>query len=135
MPHFPSLEWLQRLKDKLNSDERYGQIARNWEGDMLVLIEPDGALTQALAYYLDLWHGKCRDVYIVDQNNKEVKPFLTLRGRYEVIIRVIKGELDPIQAMLTRKLHVEGNMIVLVRNVPTVMEFIRCCRENTDSYT
>ncbi len=134
MPHFPSPEWLPSLKDKLNTDERYAQIARNWEGDMLVYIEPDGALTQPLAYYLDLWHGKCREVYIVDQN-QEVKPFLTLSGRYGIIVRVIKGELDPIQAMLTRKLHVEGNMIVLVRNVPTVMEFIRCCRENTDSYT
>lgn len=134
MPHFPSPEWLPSLKDKLNTDERYAQIARNWEGDMLVLIEPDGALSQPLAYYLDLWHGKCREVYIVDQN-QEVKPFLTLSGRYGIIVRVIKGELDPIQAMLTRKLHVEGNMIVLVRNVPTVMEFIRCCRENTDSYT
>ncbi len=134
MPHFPSPEWLPSLKDKLNTDERYAQIARNWEGDMLVYIEPDGALTQPFTYYLDLWHGKCREVYIVDQN-QEVKPFLTLSGRYGIIVRVIKGELDPIQAMLTRKLHVEGNMIVLVRNVPTVMEFIRCCRENTDSYT
>ena len=134
MPHFPSPEWLQKLKDKLNTDKHYAQIARNWEGDMLVLIEPDGALTQPLAYYLDLWHGKCRKVDVVDQN-QEVKPFLTLSGRYEIIVRIIKGELDPIQAMLTRKLHVQGNMIVLVRNVPTVMEFIRCCRENTDSYT
>ena len=134
MPHFPGPEWLQSLKDKLNADARYGQVARHWEGDMLVFIEPDGALTQPLAYYLDLWHGKCRDVYIVDQN-QEVKPFLTLSGRYGNIARVIKGELDPIQAMLTRKLNVQGNMIVLVRNVPTVMEFIRCCRENTDSFT
>jgi len=134
MPHFPSPEWLQSLKDRLNTDERYGDVARNWEGDMLVLIEPDGALPLPIAYYLDLWHGTCRDAYVLD-HNQEIKPFLTLSGRYEVIIRVIKGELDPIQAMLTRKLHVEGNMIVLVRNVPTVMEFIRCCRENTDSFT
>jgi len=134
MPHFPSPEWLFSLKERLNSDARYNHVARNWEGDMLVFIEPDGALTQPLAYYLDLWHGKCRDVAIADQG-QEVKPFLTLSGKYDMFVRIIKGELDPIQAMLTRKLKVQGNMIVLVRNVPTVMEFIRCCRENTESYT
>jgi putative sterol carrier protein len=36
------------------------------------------------------------------------------------------------QALMTRKLSVHGNMAVLMRNVPTVLEFVRCCREVTD---
>ena len=35
---FPSAEYLQALKDKLNSDERYSKIAQNWEGDMRLIV-------------------------------------------------------------------------------------------------
>ena len=42
---FPSEEWLTGLEAKLNSDQRYAEIAKNWEGDLLFLIEPEGNLT------------------------------------------------------------------------------------------
>src|SRR3972149_9030147 len=59
---FPSEEWLTGLETKLNSDERYGEIAKNWEGDLFFFIEPEGNLKEQLTFYLDLWHGKCRKV-------------------------------------------------------------------------
>jgi putative sterol carrier protein len=34
--------------------------------------------------------------------------------------------------MLTRKLKVKGNMAVMMRNVPVVLDFVRCAREVTD---
>jgi len=36
------------------------------------------------------------------------------------------------QAMLTRKLGVQGNMAVMMRSVPVVLDFVRCAREVTD---
>ena len=59
---FPSEEWLQGLKTKLNSDARYNEIAKNWEGDLFFFIEPEGNLKEKLTFYLDLWHGTCRKV-------------------------------------------------------------------------
>jgi hypothetical protein len=32
---------------------------------------------------------------------------------------------------MTRMLGVRGNMAVLMRNVPTMVDFIRCCQEVT----
>lgn len=133
MAQFPGSEWLAVLKDKLNADERYGHIARNWEGDMLFLIEPEGTLIQPVSFYLDLWHGKCRDAYILD-NGHPLNPVFTLKGLYGNYKRLLKGELDPMQALLTRKLSVQGNMSILMRSVPTVLDFVRCCREITDSF-
>jgi hypothetical protein len=40
MADFPSPEWLQALKDKLNSDDKYSHTARNWEGDLRFVLEP-----------------------------------------------------------------------------------------------
>ncbi len=133
MAQFPGQPWLAQLKDKLNADERYGQVARNWEGDMMFLIEPEGTLARREVLYLDLWHGKCRDAFIPDESQK-VNSVFTLKGPYGNYVRLLKGELDPMQALLTRKLSVQGNMAILLRNVPTVLEFVRCCREVTDSF-
>lgn len=133
MAKFPAPEWVQTLMEKLNSDERYAQIARNWEGDMVFQIEPGDPLADGLRLYLDLWHGKCRDGYILD-GSQEVKPVFTLKGTYQNYVRLLKGELEPMQALLTRKLGVQGNMAVLMRSVPTVLDFVRCCREVTDSF-
>jgi putative sterol carrier protein len=129
-PIFPSPEWLQALYDKLNSDERYAHVARNWEGDMGVVVEPSGPLTERLVYYLDLWHGKCRKAEAMKELSG-LKPLFVLTATYENISRIMKGELDPMQAMMTRKLQVQGSMAYMMRNVPTVLDFVRCCREVT----
>lgn len=133
MATFPKEEWLQALMEKLNTDEKYAHVARNWEGDMVFQISPGGSLEEPVSFYLDLWHGKCRDAYIVDES-RPIKAVFTLLGSYENYVRLLKGELDPMQALLTRKIGVQGNMAVLMRSVPTVLDFVRCCREITDSY-
>ena len=133
MAKFPSSDWVQAIKEKLNTDEKYAQIARNWEGDMVFVIEPGGAVTQRTRWYFDLWHGKCRDVTVLGEN-EEKKATFTLHGPYENYVRLLKSEIDPMQALLTRKIGVQGNMAILMRSVPTVLDFVRCCREVTDSF-
>ncbi len=44
----PQPEWLTGLDQKLNSDEKYAKIAQKWEGDMCIVIEPAGRLTEKL---------------------------------------------------------------------------------------
>jgi len=133
MTQFPANDWLPTLKEKLNSDEQYADIARNWEGDMICRIEPDGPLPEPVIYYLDLWHGKCRDAYVLEDINQN-KPALLLTAPYSNFIKILKGETEVVQALLTRKISVKGNMALLMRNVPTVLDFVRCCREITNSY-
>jgi putative sterol carrier protein len=132
MADFPSIEWLHALKEKLNSDEKYGVTARNWEGDIRFVIEPGGSQTETLWIYIDLWHGKCRDVFFETTGSGNFKPAFILKAPYENFARILKGELEPMQALMTRKLGVQGNLVVLMRSVPTVLEFVRCAKEVTD---
>lgn len=132
MAKFPSPEWTQALMDKLNSDSQYADIARNWEGDLAFEIDPSGPVAERIVIYLDLWHGICRQAtYGVDLSGK--KPAFVLKAPYSNFLRILRGELHPMQAMLTRKLSVQGNMALLMRNVPTVLDFVRCAQEVTDS--
>src|ERR1700752_1216780 len=130
--NFPSEEWLKGLEAKLNSDQRYGKIARNWEGDLFFFIEPDGNLKEHLTLYLDLWHGKCRKVEYQPQPESYPNPTFTLAATYSNISAILAGNLNAITAMMTSKLKVKGNMSYMMRNVPTVLDFVRCAREVTE---
>jgi putative sterol carrier protein len=133
MAKFPTPEWAQEFMEKLNSDAQYAEVARNWEGDFYFTIEPEGELDKTVVMYFDLWHGKCRQAYIVADLSAR-NPAFILKAPYGNFTRVLTGELHPMQALLTRKLYVQGNMATLMRNVPTVLDFVRCARETTDSF-
>lgn len=127
---FPSSEWLKALEDTLNSDEQYAQIASNWEGDIQFVITPDATNHKETRLYLDLWHGKCRSSFVVNSENELAnKPKFTLSAPRGNFIQILNGELDPLQALMTRKLYVKGNMIYMMRNVPVILDFVRCAKE------
>ena len=128
---FPSSEWLHGLEQKLNSDEKYAQVAKKWEGDLIFLIEPEGNLNERLTFYLDLWHGTCRSVDYNPDPEKYPKPVFTLRATYNNITAILTGKLDPMTAMMTNKLKVQGSLGYMMRNVPIVLDFVRCAREVT----
>ena len=128
---FPSEEWLRGLDVKLNSDERYAEVARNWEGDLFFYIEPDGNLKERLTFYLDLWHGKCRKVEYQPSPDSYPDPAFTLTASYHNITAILSGKLNPMTAMMTSKLKVKGSMGYMMRNVPTVLDFVRVAQEAT----
>lgn len=134
---FPSQEWLNALSEVLNSDERYAEVAKNWEGDLAFRLEPEpeargqGApMAAAGMLYLDLWHGHCRKVALYPQGEgPSSKPAFTLSAPRSTFLRILEGQLDPMQAMVTRMLKVDGNFVYMMKNVPTVLDFVRCCRK------
>lgn len=128
---FPSEEWLKELEVKINSDERYAEVAKNWEGDLFFNIEPEGNLTEPLTFYLDLWHGKCRKAEYNPDASAYPKPAFTLKATYGNITAVLTGKLNPMTAMMTMKLKVHGSMGYMMRNVPTVLDFVRVAQEMT----
>ena len=128
---FPSQEWLNGLEAKLNSDQRYGENARNWEGDLFFFIEPEGNLKERITFYLDLWHGTCRKVEYNPPPDSYPKPAFTLTASYNNITSILTGKLNPMTAMMTSKLKVKGSMGYMMRNVPTVLDFVRCAQEVT----
>lgn len=128
---FPSEEWLKGLEAKINSDERYREIAKNWEGDLFFFIEPAGNLGEQLTFYLDLWHGSCRSVEYKPLPESHPNPAFTLTASYNNITAILTGRLNPMTAMMTSKLKVKGSMGYMMRNVPTVLDFVRVAQEVT----
>jgi len=129
---FLSSEWLNAFKVKLNLDERYARIAQNWEGDIAFYVEAGDTFPQERMLYMDLWHGKCRNAFLIDQKETEnTKPAFILSATYNIFLQILEGKLDPLQAMLSRKLRVSGSMAYMMRNIPVVLDFVRCAKETT----
>ena len=131
MAIFPSEEWLMGLEQKINSDERYSEIAKNWEGDLFFHIGAEGNLNEDLTFYLDLWHGKCRKAEYTPDASTYPKPTFILSASYNDITSVLTGKMNPMTAMMTSKLKVKGSMGYMMRNVPTVLDFVRVANEAT----
>jgi putative sterol carrier protein len=128
---FPSEEWLKGLEEKLNSDARYREIAKTWEGDLFFYIEPEGNLKERLTFYLDLWHGTCRKIEYNPSVEAHPNPTFNLSAAYKDITSILTGKLNPMTAMMTSKLKVKGSMSYMMRNVPTILDFVRVAQEAT----
>jgi len=126
MPKFPSHEWIVGLCEEINKSQAYADSAKNWEGDFYFVVEPGGPLKEQAVLYMDLYHGKCRGSHgIADPSEKN--PAFVMTADYDVWVRVIKAQLDPIQGLMTRKLKLKGNMTMIMKNVKAAQELVKCC--------
>jgi len=129
---FPSEEWLKGLEVSINSDKKYADVAKSWEGDLIFIISPEGNLKEQLTFYIDLWHGTCRKVDYNPSVESYPSPAFTLSATYSNITAILSGKLNPMTAMMTSKLKVKGSMGYMMRNVPTVLDFVRVAQEATE---
>ncbi|MFQ6012267.1 MAG: SCP2 sterol-binding domain-containing protein [Thermoplasmata archaeon] len=114
MVAFPSQEWIETFREKINANDAYASAAKDWEGDFLFVVEPEGDLNEPATFYVDLWHGKCREARILEPG-EEVKAAFTYAGPYRNWVRLIEGQIDPIRGLLTGKFHLKGSMMKVMR--------------------
>ena len=133
---FPSDEWVKALEQELNSSEAYADAGKNWEGDFYFVIDPDkdSPIKEPVYLYMDLWHGKCRDAYLVaDKDTKN--PAFIMSGAYAKWRRVITAQLDPIQGLMTGQLKLKGNMVMVMKNVKAAQEMVKACTRLDAEFT
>jgi putative sterol carrier protein len=124
---FPSPEWVGDFEKQINSSDAYANAAKTWEGDITLVIEGGAGI------YLDLWHGKCRGAeYLVDPNSKPAEFKIT--ADMEKWKKVLANKLDPVQGMVTRQLHLDGNLVKIMKNVKAAQELVRCATKVDTTY-
>jgi putative sterol carrier protein len=73
--------------------------------------------------YLDLWHGKCRDAFVVPDRAAK-NPAFVINAPESVWRKVIDKKLDPIQGMMTRQLKLKGDMVKIMKAVKAAKELV-----------
>lgn len=120
---FPSAEWVDAFREALNSSEPYKVSAAKWEGDFYFIVSPKGAIKEPVKFYLDLWHGECRDAYIVEGEDDK-KPEFIIEGTLDVYRQIFNHKLDPIRALVSRKLKLKGNLGKIMRSVKATLDLV-----------
>ncbi len=124
MYEFASDEWLQAFKDAVNHSKAYAEAAQTWEGDFLFVVDAGGPIAQPIAMYVDLWHGQCR---AAERVTGEPPPTaFVINGPESSWRKVIEKRMDPIQALMTRQLKLQGDMIKIMKAVKAAKELVEC---------
>lgn len=119
---FPSAEWVAQFHHQINHSDAYANAAKNWEGDIILVIEGQAGI------YLDLWHGKCREAeYLEDPDSRDAE--FKISASTDKWKNVLSGKLDPIQGMVTRQIKLDGNLVKIMKNVKAAQELVRCATQ------
>lgn len=120
---FGSDEWAKAFMEEINKNEAYAKAAADWEGDFYFVVQPKKMFDRQIVLYVDLWHGKCRDAKVVEDES-QYSPEYKLIASDDNWKAIIDRKLDPIRGMMIRKLKLEGNMGKIMRYVKAAQELV-----------
>ncbi|AGK62137.1 Putative sterol carrier protein [Archaeoglobus sulfaticallidus PM70-1] len=128
MPKLFTQEWIEKYMEVLNTSKEYENAAKDWEGDFLFVIEPDDELDSPKYAYIDLYHGKARKGFVVNDPS-EVNPAYVFSGKFSNWKKLLNGEIDPIKGLITRKFTLKGNMAKVMRYAKAAKVLVDCTRK------
>jgi len=122
---YGSEEWVRAACEELNKSQAYKDAAKNWEGDMYFIAEPEGGLKEKIVMYFDLWHGECRSAsVVVDEGEKT--PAYRFWAPLGIWRQILEKKLDAVQAMMTGKLNLKGDMAQIMKMPKAASELVEC---------
>ena len=113
MPLFPSRAWADQAVALFNADPDSLAAGQGWTGDFGVVIEAErGKLEQAFVAYVAPKDGRIAELRIlVDPDDlDEFEPVYRIQAPYSVWKGLLQGAVDPVQAIVERKLRVDGDV-------------------------
>ncbi len=128
MHPFPSPEWAAAFQQAIDGSAGYRKAAATWnEGAVALVVKANPALgvPEEIGLWLDLAAGACREAKIVTGTEAEQAPFC-IRGDYAEWKAVLQKQLDPIKAMMQKKLELKGPMTIIVKYVNASKELVEC---------
>lgn len=125
---FPSAEWAAEFKQQVQGSAAYRQAAATWTFGPVALLtraDPSLGLDEDIGMWLDIDRGTCRDVRVVPRAEAAQAPFC-ITGDYAQWKSVLRRQLDPIKAMMQKKLELKGQMTTIVKYVNASKELVEC---------
>jgi putative sterol carrier protein len=126
MAKFGTPEWIEQFVKTLNENKAYAEAAATWEGDFLFIVYPnkEAGFDEEVVMWMDLWHGKSRDHAMLPNRDAKDTAFI-YEGELENWKEIIEGRLDPIKALLTRKMKLTGDRAKVMRATRAAKELVR----------
>ncbi len=116
---FPSREWAEEFCKTLDSSERYRSAARGWRYPILFKVGSKGP-----GFVLHLEDGRCLGMEWLDDPSKGDAPII-ISGDLQDWMDVIEGRINPLTAILRRRLRIEkGDISLILRYSVAALEMV-----------
>ena len=124
---FLSEQWVGKFKEAVQNSAAYKKAAKNWEGDITLVILPDekAGIYEQININMDLWHGECREMKLISTEDTSQSKYIITAG-YDRWKQVAREEIEPIKGMMQGKLKLKGNLAQMVRYVRAAKELVAC---------
>jgi putative sterol carrier protein len=123
---FATDAWVKALMAELNQSDGYAKAAKNWEGDFYFIVDQGPGVPEDVYLYMDLWHGECRDAFLVEDSSVK-SPVFELRASLDVWQGVLNKKIDPIQGIMKRRLRLNGPMVKILKAPKAAIELVEAC--------
>jgi putative sterol carrier protein len=110
---FPSKEWCEQVVQLANADPEAAEAGEGWEGDFGAVVEAEpGKLTAPFAIHCVPKGGRITGLrFLTDPDElDEIEPAYLARAPYSVWKGLILGTLDPVEAVLRKKIQMRGDL-------------------------
>lgn len=120
MAIFPSKEWCEEAIRRVNADPESAAAGRGWEGDFGLVVDAEpGKLERPFVLYCRPDGGRIAEFEIMEDPDDldETEPAYRIRAPYSVWKGLLVGALDPMVALVDRRMRVEGNVQPLIERM------------------
>jgi putative sterol carrier protein len=131
-PRLFSEEWAQAFKEALNRSVAYKNASTKWEAGPLALImraSPRNGYPKQAAVILDLHKGDCRQAHAIPPHQAENDATFVLEGDFEVWMKVLSGQAQPLPMIMRGKLSLKkGSIMKLLPFTQSAQELINAAQ-------
>ena len=113
MPVFPSRGWAEAAMALVNADPEIVAASRGWQGDFGVVIEAErGKLAEHFVAWVRPENGRVAELRVLldPDDLDEFEPAYRIRAPYSVWKGMLLGSVDPLEAIVKRRLRVDGDV-------------------------
>jgi len=116
MPVFPSQEWCDALVAAIHADPESAKAGKGFVTDLAAVVLPEGTLKEPFAVYAKLREGRVESLRVLEDLDEvdEIEPKYVGRAGYATWLRLIRNELDPIEAVLHKQIAVSGDLAPII---------------------
>jgi putative sterol carrier protein len=120
MPKFPSKEWCEEAVRLTNSDHEAVAAGQGWTGDFGAIVDAEpGKLPSPFVIHIVPKNGRLEKLLVLDDPDdlEEFEPAYVARAPYSVWKQLLQGTLDPVEAVLKRRIAVKGDLQPLIERM------------------
>jgi putative sterol carrier protein len=120
MARFPSKEWCEEAIQVANADPESVKAGKGWVGDFGAVVEPEkGLLDKPFVVHLEPDGGLIKRFRVLADPDdlEEIEPKYLARAPYSVWKGLLQGKLDPVDAVLKKRLSVTGDLQPLIERM------------------